>query len=131
MDERPGSAAILAVIFGAFFFWVDRLHSDLLSRLRTSLLYGFGIACIPLVGALPTCAFSIRVDPSSVQHVFLGRFILSHRSLDDLRAVKIASGSWGAVLEFENQPAIRFFGAGLAELRSISAPANMLPALSP
>lgn len=115
-------AFYFAGVFWLFLFivftWLDRIHVDLLSRLTSSFIYSLGIASIPLIAIVPTCAFSLRIDANSVCHVFLGRFVISLRSLDDLRAVEIATG-WGAVLKFDQQRPIRFLGASLPELRSL------------
>lgn len=95
-------AGLLWLALFVTFAWLDRIHSDLLSRLASSFVYSTGIAFIPLAFIVPTCAFAIHVDASSVSHVFLGRFVISRRSLDDLRTVEIATG-WGAVLKFDTQ----------------------------
>lgn len=109
---------ILWLVLFVAFTLLDRIHTDLLSLLASSFIYSLGISSIPLVVIVPTCAFALQVDARSVSHVFLGRLVISRRSLDDLRAVEIATG-WGAVLKFDKQKPIRFLGASLAELRSM------------
>lgn len=97
-------AGVLWLILFVTFAWIDQVHSDLLSRLAWSFAYSAGIASLPLIGVVTTCAFALHVDASSVSHIFLGRFVISRRSLGDLRAVEIATG-WGGDSEVRHTEA--------------------------
>ncbi len=108
----------LAVTLTATFYVVDKIHLTASARLLESMRLGMTIPVILLVAILPTCLFAIRVDDSTISHLFLRRFVLSKKPLADLEAVEIAT-RWGAVLRFRDGSRIRFLGAHLEELREM------------
>jgi hypothetical protein len=109
----------LALTLTATFYFVDKIHLTESARLLESIRLGFAIPGILLVAILPTCLFAIRVNDSTISHLFLRRFVLSKKPLADLEAVEIAT-RWGAVLKFRDGSRIRFLGAHLGELREMA-----------
>ena len=109
----------LALTLTATFYCADKIHLTKSARLLEGIRLGVTVPTILLVAILPTCLFAIRVDDSTISHLFFRRFVLSKKRLADLEAVEIAT-LWGAVLKFRDGARIRFLGAHLEELREMA-----------
>ena len=109
----------LALTLTAIFYFADKIHLTASNRLLESMRLGMTVPAILLVAILPTCLFAIRVDDSTIAHLFLRRLVLSKKPLTELEAVEIVT-RWGAVLKFKDGSRIRFLGAHLEELREMA-----------
>ena len=68
-------------------------------------------AAVICLGVLPTVLFHIRLGGGHVQHVFLGRYILSDLPIRDFLHVGLRQRGCAAVLHFKGGRKIHFFGA--------------------
>jgi hypothetical protein len=109
----------MALTLAVTFYFVDTTHLTASARAFHGARLALPVLAIPLVAVLPTCLFAIRIDDSTISHLFLRRVVLSRKLLADLIAVDIA-GRWGAVFRFRDGSRIRFFGANLEELLEMS-----------
>ncbi len=109
----------MALTLAVTFYFIDTTHLTASARALHGARIALPILAIPLIVVLPTCLFAIRVDDSTISHLFLRRVVLSRKSLEDLVAVDIAT-RWGAVLRFRDGSRIRFLGAHLKELQEMA-----------
>ena len=99
--------AVAAIV--AFFCIVfNKLPLHSISWLAAPILIVPGVL---ILAVLPTVFFRIRIIDDRVQHIFLGRYILSNYSIRDFRYLRRFERGCAAVLHFRNDRRIHFFGA--------------------
>jgi len=69
---------------------------------------------------LVSMLFRIRLTDGIIQHMYMGRFILSESRVEDLRSIKIHEKGYAMVLEFQAGNKIHFLFAQLQELRRLT-----------
>jgi len=78
------------------------------------------IALIPFVGLVSlvflTTLFCLRVEDEKIQHLFLKKFVLSEKRIEDLVAIELDHRMFAAILIFRDSFKIHFWAAYVGQI---------------
>ena len=110
------ATSVVGIIAGLLCLFFGKNQGDTIHRILNSVFLCLLMPGVFFIACSPTLLFSIEIDNGRIKHMLLNKLVISDLPVQDFTNIIFPQPPWAAVLYFNNNKKIRFFGAHLRVL---------------